>query len=78
MGVFFLTLPTPAIYIQVFYLFGGNPGRKCNPKMRLDDFWRLKLTRPTCSEILRQCKLLLRRQRQAMGTGGQEGDISFL
>ncbi|XP_037092841.1 muskelin-like isoform X2 [Pollicipes pollicipes] len=48
---------------KVFYLFGGNPGRKCNPKMRLDDFWRLKLTRPTCTEILRQCKLLLRRQR---------------
>lgn len=48
---------------KVFYLFGGNPGRKCNPKMRLDDFWRLKLTRPNCTEILRQCKLLLRRHR---------------
>ncbi|XP_043224158.1 muskelin-like [Amphibalanus amphitrite] len=48
---------------KIFYLFGGNPGRKGNPKMRLDDFWRLKLTRPTCSEVLRQCRLLLRKQR---------------
>jgi len=50
---------------KVFYLFGGNPGRKSNPKMRLDDFWRLKLTRPTCTEILRKCKLMLRKRRFA-------------
>jgi len=31
--------------------------------MRLDDFWRLKLVRPTEQDLLRQCKLLLRKQK---------------
>jgi len=27
----------------VHYLFGGNPGKESLPKMRLDDFWALKV-----------------------------------
>ena len=29
--------------LQVHYLFGGNPGKDSLPKMRLDDFWSLKV-----------------------------------
>ena len=28
---------------KVHYLFGGNPGKSGVPKMRLDDFWSLKV-----------------------------------
>ena len=28
---------------QVHYLFGGNPGKESLPKIRLDDFWALKV-----------------------------------
>lgn len=28
---------------KVHYLFGGNPGKASIPKMRLDDFWSLKV-----------------------------------
>lgn len=28
---------------KVHYLFGGNPGKSSLPKMRLDDFWSLKV-----------------------------------
>lgn len=48
---------------QLHYLFGGNPGRPKDPKLRLNDFWRLRLMRPSQEDLLRQCKLLLRRQR---------------
>lgn len=47
---------------EIHYMFGGNPGRTSQPKMRLNDFWILKLTRPTKSEILKRCRYLLRRQ----------------
>ena len=30
---------------KVHYLFGGNPGKSSIPKMRLDDFWSLKVIR---------------------------------
>lgn len=29
--------------LQVHYLFGGNPGKDSQPKMRLDDLWSLKV-----------------------------------
>lgn len=29
---------------KVHYLFGGNPGKFSVPKMRLDDFWSLKVS----------------------------------
>ena len=28
---------------KIHYLFGGNPGKESLPKMRLDDFWSLKV-----------------------------------
>ncbi|KAG2460382.1 MKLN1 protein, partial [Polypterus senegalus] len=48
---------------KVHYLFGGNPGKSCSPKMRLDDFWSLKLCRPTKEYLLRHCKYLIRKYR---------------
>lgn len=49
--------------LQVHYLFGGNPGRACLPKLRLDDFWQLQLCRPTHAQLLQRCKLLIRKHR---------------
>ena len=48
---------------KVHYLFGGNPGRSCLPKLRLDDFWTLRLCRPSREQILRRCKLIIRKYR---------------
>lgn len=48
---------------KVHYLFGGNPGKSCSPKMRLDDFWSLKLCRPSKEYLLRHCKYLIRKHR---------------
>lgn len=31
------------IALQVHYLFGGNPGKDSQPKMRLDDLWSLQV-----------------------------------
>ncbi|XP_058830933.1 muskelin isoform X1 [Topomyia yanbarensis] len=45
---------------QVHFLFGGNPGM--NSHFRLDDFWMLRLEKPTRDHILRYCKYLLRKQ----------------
>jgi hypothetical protein len=50
-------------HLQLHYLFGGNPGRTKDPKLRLDDFWRLRLIRPAVEDLLKECKLMLRRQR---------------
>lgn len=48
---------------QVHYLFGGNPGRACLPNLRLNDFWQLKLCRPSHEQILKRCKLLIRKHK---------------
>ncbi|XP_014296993.1 muskelin [Microplitis demolitor] len=48
---------------KVHYLFGGNPGRTYFPKLRLDDFWQLKLCRPKQDQILRRCKLIIRKHK---------------
>lgn len=48
---------------KVHYLFGGNPGKESLPKMRLDDFWSLKLGRPSAENLLRRCQYLLRKHR---------------
>lgn len=45
------------------YLFGGNPGRSCLPKLRLDDFWQLELCRPSHEQILKKCKLIIRKHK---------------
>ncbi|XP_017304065.1 muskelin [Diaphorina citri] len=45
---------------KVHYLFGGNPGKACSPRLRLDDFWRLQLSRPTRDQILARTKVLVR------------------
>ncbi|XP_048579219.1 muskelin isoform X2 [Nematostella vectensis] len=47
---------------KVHYLFGGNPGTS-SPKLRLDDFWSLKLSRPSKDYVLRRCKYFIRKQR---------------
>jgi len=47
---------------KVHFMFGGNPGGKQGKedKLRLGDFWRLKLMRPNQKEILRRCCLFIR------------------
>ncbi|CAL4059856.1 unnamed protein product, partial [Meganyctiphanes norvegica] len=45
------------------YLFGGNPGKASLPKMRLDDFWSLRLCRPSSEQLLHTCILLIRKHR---------------
>lgn len=56
-------LTLPVCPLQVHYLFGGNPGKSCSPKMRLDDFWSLKLCRPSKEYLLRHCRYLIRKYR---------------
>ncbi|KAG7169261.1 Muskelin-like [Homarus americanus] len=48
---------------KVHYLFGGNPGKASLPKMRLDDFWSLRLCRPSTQQLLHTCVLLIRKHR---------------
>uniref|UniRef100_A0A8C4QGM5 Muskelin 1, intracellular mediator containing kelch motifs n=1 Tax=Eptatretus burgeri TaxID=7764 RepID=A0A8C4QGM5_EPTBU len=48
---------------KVHYLFGGNPGKTSSPKMRLDDFWSLRLCRPSRDDLLRKCRYLIRKHR---------------
>ncbi|XP_074644616.1 muskelin-like isoform X2 [Tubulanus polymorphus] len=47
---------------KIHYLFGGNPGKDSLPKMRLDDFWALKLSRPSKDQLLQKCLYLIRKQ----------------
>jgi muskelin len=44
-------------------MFGGNPADVNTPSMRLDDFWKLTLVRPTVADVLRQTRFLVRQQR---------------
>ncbi|KAK6643717.1 hypothetical protein RUM43_005227 [Polyplax serrata] len=48
---------------RVHYLFGGNPGRSYMPKLRLDDFWRLHLSRPSQLWLLQKFKFMIRKHR---------------
>ena len=48
-----------SVYQHVFkihYMFGGNPGKTSEQEKRLDDFWKLKLTRPDKNDILKKCR----------------------
>ncbi|TPX47932.1 hypothetical protein SeLEV6574_g02348 [Synchytrium endobioticum] len=47
---------------KVQYLFGGNPGEPGQPNLRLDDFWELSLVRPTCNDILRRSRFMIKKQ----------------
>lgn len=49
------------LFSQAHYLFGGNPGRSNDPKMRLDDFWSLRLCRPSQGQLLTRCQFLIRK-----------------
>lgn len=48
---------------KVHYLFGGNPGRVYMPRLRLDDFWKLHLTRPSQSWLLQKFKFMIRKHK---------------
>ena len=48
---------------KVHYLFGGNPGISYMPKLRLDDFWKLHLSRPSQLWLLKEFKFMIRKQR---------------
>ncbi|KAL5014601.1 hypothetical protein ScPMuIL_008871 [Solemya velum] len=64
---------------KVHYLFGGNPGKESLPKMRLDDFWSLKLCRPSADHLLRCCQYLIRKYRfQELTATNQSMAMSYL
>lgn len=44
---------------ETHYLFGGNPALRDDIRFRLDDFWELKLRKPTSDAILHECMLLV-------------------
>jgi len=48
---------------KLHYLFGGNPGKSTSMKLRLDDFWMLKLERSTAEDLVRSCKYRIRKLR---------------
>ncbi|XP_078047275.1 muskelin 1 [Augochlora pura] len=48
---------------KVHFLFGGNPGRSCVRNLRLNDFWQLKLRKPSQEEVVKRCKLLIRKHK---------------
>ena len=48
---------------KVHYLFGGNPGCNKKPKLRLDDFWELRLIRPSGLQLLQKFKFMIRKHR---------------
>ena len=60
----------PSIYKEVHDLpylhFSGKQGKE--DKLRLGDFWRLQLIRPSRKDVLRRCKLMIR-QCNFSGTG---------
>jgi len=39
---------------KIHYMFGGNPGKREEPNIRLDDFWELKLTKPDKSFVIKK------------------------
>ena len=45
------------------YMFGGNPGGRdgMDGKLRLGDFWRLVLVRPSVEDLGRRCSHMIRR-----------------
>ncbi|KAG1459111.1 hypothetical protein G6F56_006236 [Rhizopus delemar] len=45
---------------KTHFIFGGNPGDHGGDCRRLDDFWELRLTKPTSSQIVRQCIYVIR------------------
>jgi hypothetical protein len=47
---------------KMHYMFGGNAGEHKGKHVRLSDFWKLNLTRPTLEGIAAQCRYLIRRQ----------------
>ncbi|OZJ05515.1 hypothetical protein BZG36_01880 [Bifiguratus adelaidae] len=60
------------------YLFGGNPGDALPNSKRLDDFWQLKLKRPSSADILRQCLFLIRsRQFTEMCQEGADQSVAL-
>ncbi|KAF3859620.1 hypothetical protein F7725_022019 [Dissostichus mawsoni] len=63
---------------KVHYLFGGNPGKSCSPKMRLDDFWSLKLCRPSKEYLLRHCRYLIRKYRWGAATSSHDSRANDL
>ncbi|XP_070558105.1 muskelin-like [Ptychodera flava] len=64
---------------KVHYLFGGNPGKSNLPRMRLDDFWSLKLCRPTKEQLLRKCKYLIRKDKfQEISTNNPIEALTYL
>jgi len=65
---------------KVHYLFGGNPGEMGDPYLRLNDFWELKLIRPSNEDILRSAKFHIRKQKykEICNTGNYLEALKYL
>ncbi|XP_034835411.1 LOW QUALITY PROTEIN: muskelin [Maniola hyperantus] len=48
---------------KIHYLFGGNPGTAANPRLRLDDFWSLRLRRASVQRVVDSARAALREAR---------------
>ncbi|CAH2217504.1 jg685, partial [Pararge aegeria aegeria] len=48
---------------KIHYLFGGNPGTASNPRLRLDDFWSLRLRRASVHRAVDAARAALREAR---------------
>ena len=46
-----------------FFVFGGNPGDLGSEKLRLNDFWKLEIWKPSPETIARKIKFLIRKQK---------------
>lgn len=46
---------------KIHYLFGGNPGRVVMPRLRLDDFWKLRLCKPSQMDLYHKCRMMIRK-----------------
>ncbi|XP_065830322.1 muskelin-like [Oscarella lobularis] len=49
---------------KTHFIYGGNAGKQHEHRwMRLDDFWTFTLVMPSGEQLVRSCKLMIRRQR---------------
>ena len=48
-------------FLQVHYLFGGNPGRSGHVETRLDDFWSLRLYKRNAQQHIQMCRFAIRK-----------------
>lgn len=64
---------------DVFYLFGGNPGGSSSNRVRLNDFWSLRLVTWDAAAVQRHAIYLLRREQfRELAAGDKAAALRFL